>query len=52
MFYGKLKNLHGNALRSTVEASLKSVNLLADGVADRQVKSFRCVDKTYWALAA
>lgn len=48
MFYGKLKNLQGSALKTTVEASLKSVNLLSDGVADRQVQSFRCVKKK-WA---
>ncbi|GMH42708.1 hypothetical protein BSKO_10627 [Bryopsis sp. KO-2023] len=40
MFYGKLKNLHGQELDISVNASLKSVNLLAEGVGDRRVQSY------------
>lgn len=41
LFYGRLKNLKGEALTSAVYTSLKSVNLIADAIGDKQVKCYR-----------
>ncbi|XAR65459.1 Sulfate-transporting ATPase [Bertholletia excelsa] len=40
LFYGRLKNLKGAALIQAVEESLKSVNLIHGGVADKQVRKY------------
>ncbi|KAF3320383.1 ABC transporter A family member 7-like protein [Carex littledalei] len=40
LFYGRLKNLKGNALMQAVEESLKSVNLFYGGVGDKQAKTY------------
>ncbi|KAK1298625.1 ABC transporter A family member 7 [Acorus calamus] len=40
LFYGRLKNLKGDALMQAVEASLKSVNLFHGGVGDKQVRQY------------
>ncbi|KAI0515530.1 hypothetical protein KFK09_008195 [Dendrobium nobile] len=40
LFYARLKNLKGAALIQAVEESLKSVNLLHGGVADKQVGKY------------
>ncbi|XP_039117389.1 ABC transporter A family member 7-like [Dioscorea cayenensis subsp. rotundata] len=40
MFYGRLKNLEGDALMQAVEKSLKSVNLFYGGVADKQARKY------------
>ncbi|CAL5362178.1 unnamed protein product [Camellia sinensis] len=40
LFYGRLKNLRGSALTQAVEESLKSVNLLHGGVADKQAGKY------------
>ncbi|CAI5987490.1 unnamed protein product [Closterium sp. NIES-65] len=39
-FYGRLKNLHGQALQQAVLESLKSVNLLAGGAADKKAGKY------------
>ncbi|CAI5466132.1 unnamed protein product [Closterium sp. Yama58-4] len=39
-FYGRLKNLHGQALQQAVLDSLKSVNLLAGGAADKKAGKY------------
>lgn len=39
-FYGRLKNLNGSALDLAVEESLRSVNLLLSGAADKQVMKY------------
>ncbi|KAG5234066.1 hypothetical protein OIU76_000668 [Salix suchowensis] len=40
LFYGRLKNLKGSALKKAVEDSLKSVNLFNGGVADKQAGKY------------
>ncbi|XP_024438418.2 ABC transporter A family member 7 isoform X2 [Populus trichocarpa] len=40
LFYGRLKNLKGAALKKAVEDSLKSVNLFNGGVADKQAGKY------------
>ncbi|KAL2935160.1 ABC transporter A family member 12 [Bienertia sinuspersici] len=40
LFYGRLKNLRGAALKEAVEESLKNVNLFYGGVADKQVAKY------------
>ncbi|KAF3322076.1 ABC transporter A family member 7-like isoform X4 [Carex littledalei] len=40
LFYGRLKNLKGDALTKAVEESLKSVNLFYGGVGDKQVRTY------------
>lgn len=40
LFYGRLKNLRGAALKRAVEDSLKSVNLFNGGVADKQAGKY------------
>ncbi|XP_020089502.1 ABC transporter A family member 8-like [Ananas comosus] len=40
IFYGRLKNLKGSTLTLAVEESLRSVNLLHGGAADKQVKKY------------
>ncbi|KNA24418.1 hypothetical protein SOVF_016000 [Spinacia oleracea] len=40
MFYGRLKNLKGAALKQAVEESLKTVNLYYGGVADKQTGKY------------
>lgn len=40
LFYGRLKNLKGAALKRAVEDSLKSVNLFNGGVADKQAGKY------------
>ncbi|XP_058181102.1 uncharacterized protein LOC131299530 [Rhododendron vialii] len=40
LFYGRLKNLKGPALHRAVEESLRSVNLLNGGVADKQAGKY------------
>ncbi|KAI3440616.1 ABC transporter domain-containing protein [Psidium guajava] len=40
LFYGRLKNLKGSALKQAVEESLKSVNLYYGGVADKQAGKY------------
>ncbi|KAF3320351.1 ABC transporter A family member 7-like protein [Carex littledalei] len=40
LFYGRLKNLKGDALMQAVEESLKSVNLFYGGVGDKQSKTY------------
>lgn len=40
LFYGRLKNLKGSALKQAVEESLKSVNLFHGGVADKQAGKY------------
>ncbi|KAK0586456.1 hypothetical protein LWI29_007257 [Acer saccharum] len=40
LFYGRLKNLKGDALTQAVEESLKSVNLFHGGVADKQAGKY------------
>ncbi|KAL6970757.1 hypothetical protein U1Q18_030447 [Sarracenia purpurea var. burkii] len=40
LFYGRLKNLKGSALSQAVEESLRSVNLLNGGVADKQAGKY------------
>ncbi|XP_020158122.1 ABC transporter A family member 8 isoform X2 [Aegilops tauschii subsp. strangulata] len=39
-FYGRLKSLSGSALDLAVEESLRSVNLLLGGAADKQVRKY------------
>ncbi|KAM3212246.1 hypothetical protein ACQJBY_065364 [Aegilops geniculata] len=39
-FYGRLKSLSGSALDHAVEESLRSVNLLLGGAADKQVRKY------------
>lgn len=39
-FYGRLKNLNGSTLDLAVEESLRSVNLLLSGAADKQVMKY------------
>ncbi|CAM0946664.1 unnamed protein product [Alopecurus aequalis] len=40
LFYGRMKNLTGSALMKAVEESLKSVNLLHSGFADKSVNKY------------
>ncbi|KAJ0048615.1 hypothetical protein Pint_15237 [Pistacia integerrima] len=40
LFYGRLKNLKGSALKQAVEESLKSVNLFHGGVADKKAGKY------------
>ncbi|XP_074316993.1 ABC transporter A family member 8-like [Silene latifolia] len=40
LFYGRLKNLWGAALKEAVEKSLKNLNLCYGGVADKQVGKY------------
>ncbi|KAJ7956359.1 ABC transporter A family protein [Quillaja saponaria] len=40
LFYGRLKNLKGSALKQAVEESLKSVNLFYGGVADKHAGKY------------
>ncbi|CAK7322852.1 unnamed protein product [Dovyalis caffra] len=40
LFYGRLKNLKGAALKKAVEDSLRSVNLFNGGVADKQAGKY------------
>lgn len=40
LFYGRLKNLKGAALKNAVESSLKSVNLFNGGVGDKQAGKY------------
>ncbi|CAA7409968.1 unnamed protein product [Spirodela intermedia] len=40
LFYGRLKNLKGPALKEAVEESLKSVNLFYGGVGDKQAGKY------------
>ena len=40
LFYGRLKNLRGAELSAAVEEGLRSVNLSAGGVGDKQVRKF------------
>ncbi|XP_031262244.1 ABC transporter A family member 7-like [Pistacia vera] len=40
LFYGRLKNLEGSALKQAVEESLKSVNLFHGGVADQKAGKY------------
>ncbi|KDP31226.1 hypothetical protein JCGZ_11602 [Jatropha curcas] len=40
LFYGRLKNLKGSALKQAVEESLRSVNLCNGGVADKQAGKY------------
>ncbi|KAK2664002.1 hypothetical protein Ddye_002576 [Dipteronia dyeriana] len=40
LFYGRLKNLKGEALTQAVEESLKSINLFHGGVADKQAGKY------------
>jgi ABC-type multidrug transport system ATPase subunit len=40
MFYGRLKNLRGEQLKSAVDDALRSVNLLHGGVGDKQVRKY------------
>ncbi|XP_078149970.1 ABC transporter A family member 7-like isoform X3 [Carex rostrata] len=40
LFYGRLKNLKGDALMQAVEESLKSVNLFYGGFGDKQAKTY------------
>ncbi|KAK4843209.1 hypothetical protein QYF36_005338 [Acer negundo] len=40
LFYGRLKNLKGDALTQAVEESLKSVNLFHGGIADKQAGKY------------
>ncbi|XP_065877086.1 ABC transporter A family member 8-like isoform X2 [Euphorbia lathyris] len=40
LFYGRLKNLKGSALKQAVEKSLKGVNLFNGGVADKQAGKY------------
>ncbi|KAM7254695.1 hypothetical protein ACFE04_019936 [Oxalis oulophora] len=40
LFYGRLKNLKGSALKKAVEESLKNLNLFHGGVADKQARKY------------
>ncbi|XP_078149465.1 ABC transporter A family member 7-like [Carex rostrata] len=40
LFYGRLKNLKGDALMKAVQESLKDVNLFYGGIGDKQVRSY------------
>ncbi|KDP31225.1 hypothetical protein JCGZ_11601 [Jatropha curcas] len=40
LFYGRLKNLKGSALKKAVNESLKSVNLFNDGIADKHAGKY------------
>ncbi|KAM7269542.1 hypothetical protein ACFE04_025039 [Oxalis oulophora] len=40
LFYGRLKNLKGSALKKAVEESLKNLNLFYGGVADKQARKY------------
>ncbi|KAF3322079.1 ABC transporter A family member 7 [Carex littledalei] len=40
LFYGRLKNLKGDALTKAVNESLKNVNLFYGGVGDKQVRTY------------